>query len=238
MSRFVLLLAAALGAVPAASPAQIAPTTVTATRDRAVVSYADLDIARPDHRRVLRRRPVGRDRGCVRLVRQRPRMVRGTPRRSVPQRGVGIGRPPDRDAGRQATRSRSSSCADGGGDPGARRRAGPASMLSRPLGTRHGGTGERQRSCASRTVPDRRRRGSPRDQDPAARRTRNRGRAARDAGAGGAGRWPRARSSRATIWSRPAGTGGSSATTRSTASCRACAASPRTSAGAASRSRR
>ena len=59
MSRFVLLLAAALGAVPAASWAQIAPTTVTATRDRAVVSYADLDIARPEHRRVLRRRLSG-----------------------------------------------------------------------------------------------------------------------------------------------------------------------------------
>ena len=59
MSRFFLLLAASLGTVPATGLAQIAPTTVTATRDRAVVSYADLDIARADHRRVLRRRLSG-----------------------------------------------------------------------------------------------------------------------------------------------------------------------------------
>lgn len=60
MSRFTLFLAAALVAVPVAGLAQQTPTTsVTAPSDRAVISYADLDISKPDDRRVLRRRLAG-----------------------------------------------------------------------------------------------------------------------------------------------------------------------------------
>ncbi len=59
MPRYHLLLAAALAAIPAAGLAQQSATTVTAARDRAVVSYADLDIASALGQRLLKRRLAG-----------------------------------------------------------------------------------------------------------------------------------------------------------------------------------
>lgn len=59
MLRFNLLLAAALVTVPAAAFAQQGATTVTAARDRAVVSYADLDMASAQGQRLLKRRLAG-----------------------------------------------------------------------------------------------------------------------------------------------------------------------------------
>lgn len=59
MSRFSLMFAAALVALPVAALAQQTATTVTATRDRAVVSYADLDLASTQGQRILKRRLAG-----------------------------------------------------------------------------------------------------------------------------------------------------------------------------------
>lgn len=59
MPRFTFLFAAALTALPVAGFAQQSATTVTANRDRAVVSYADLDIASAQGQRILKRRLAG-----------------------------------------------------------------------------------------------------------------------------------------------------------------------------------
>lgn len=59
MSRLNLMFAAALVALPVAGLAQQTATTVTATRDHAVVSYADLDLASAQGQRVLKRRLSG-----------------------------------------------------------------------------------------------------------------------------------------------------------------------------------
>lgn len=59
MSRFSLILAAALVAVPVAALGQQTVTTVIANRDRAVVSYADLNLASAQGQRTLKRRLSG-----------------------------------------------------------------------------------------------------------------------------------------------------------------------------------
>ena len=60
MSRTIVLLAASLVALPAAGLAQPSePISVTAQRDQAVVSYADLDIASAAGKRMLDHRVSG-----------------------------------------------------------------------------------------------------------------------------------------------------------------------------------
>lgn len=60
MLRFTITLAVLFAALPAAAFAQSAPTTsVIAPSDRAVVSYADLDIASAAGKRILNRRLGG-----------------------------------------------------------------------------------------------------------------------------------------------------------------------------------